>query len=330
MHKLFDYLDARDLASFQKELDMVETELVRDLKGRSLLHYAILKEYNEAIDLLLERGLSVNLLDTNFETCLFDACRKGDASLINLLISHNANLNLKNKRGDTPLHLAAFRGKTEIYDLLVTAGASETEVNNQQMNVIHFAILGGNLELVKTLYKRIGKTSDVDAFHSSYLHYASKSSNSEIFEFFLNKKMDINELNSLYQTPLYNAVRLGDLAMTEYIINAGAYLNIVDKNHETIYDLCNIYNLEYLKQYLESISQNEEIVSTHEKDKLIIAVLNRDLFLVEQYLMSGENFKHKNRFNLTCSDYASKYQLKTILDLIKSFEKNGQSNNHRK
>src|SRR3979490_3223827 len=61
----------------------------------------------QALQLFLDAGIDVNLVNSNGSTALMAAAQKGRIEVVNKLISQKANLDLQGKDGATALWLAA-------------------------------------------------------------------------------------------------------------------------------------------------------------------------------------------------------------------------------
>src|SRR5690554_553950 len=130
-----------NLASLQSNLDSVS---IKDSRGKSLLHHAILGSANDVIDFLLNRDIDVNISDQSGETPLFDCAREGKVKRAKKLIAQYANINLKNNRGETALHLAAHKGDFDFVKLLVENGAILNQKTQSDRLPVHYAILAGH------------------------------------------------------------------------------------------------------------------------------------------------------------------------------------------
>ena len=102
------------------------------VRGNTALHYAcwlgdcaINAEKNEVIEILIQAGADVNLLDDRENTPLHEAAAGdwGSPSAISILLSHGAALDAVNNWGWTPLMSAANKGYLECVRLLLSAGA---------------------------------------------------------------------------------------------------------------------------------------------------------------------------------------------------------------
>jgi len=85
---------------------------VRNYKGKTALHYAAKAGFFTVINLLIEKGATVDALDKNGETALFEAIRstikdgEKQRAAIEVLLAKGADPNLKNRKGLTPLQVA--------------------------------------------------------------------------------------------------------------------------------------------------------------------------------------------------------------------------------
>jgi ankyrin repeat protein len=82
----------------------------------SCLHQAAIRNDVKIVELLLDSGADVNLLNFFNETALHLACREGNLAIVKLLVEHEADLDIINKRGKRPVDIA--RGLPEIADYL--------------------------------------------------------------------------------------------------------------------------------------------------------------------------------------------------------------------
>ena len=85
---------------------------VRNYKEKTGLHYAAKAGFLTVINLLIERGATIDATDNNGETALFEAIRstikdsEKQRAAIEVLLAKGADPNLKNRKGLTPLQVA--------------------------------------------------------------------------------------------------------------------------------------------------------------------------------------------------------------------------------
>ena len=118
-----------------------------------LLHGAAQSDSVDLIELLIDKGIGVNVKNWTGQTPLHSACRSGNREVVKFLIDKGADVNAKtegqNQRlaGRTPLYNAVMSGNKEIVELLISEGA---EVTN---DILNLAQQRGNLEIVELLKK---------------------------------------------------------------------------------------------------------------------------------------------------------------------------------
>ena len=85
---------------------------VRNYKGKTGLHYAAKAGFLKVINLLIEKGATIDAPDNSGETALFEAIRstikdgEKQRAAIETLLAKGADPNLKNRKGLTPLQVA--------------------------------------------------------------------------------------------------------------------------------------------------------------------------------------------------------------------------------
>lgn len=323
---LFDLIIAGDLEAIKDNLKYEEINKLRDIKGRSLLFVAIINDKEEIAKYLLTQGLDPNIIDHSGESCLFDCVRKNKLAMAKLLISKGASIDILNRKGESVLYYICYNGHIDILKKIRLEDI-ERFTTNEGLNLMHAAILGGHIEVVNYLLKYYKDLFLVDKMGNSYLHYAAKSGVSEIAKIFIDKKLDINFFNHSFETPLFNAVKLGDLKMTKFLVNQGAYAVLKNKHFATPLDIARINDLDNISSFFEDYLNNPKVIQTLDDEQLIIAVLNRNYWDLRQILERTIDLDHKNKFGLTALDYAKKYKLQLVIELIQKARKYGGKTN---
>ena len=151
---------------------------------RSALHEAVSDPFPanvagklQAIDYLIDRGISLNITAEHEQTPLHLIAQSGASSLAEKLLSRGANVNSRNQWGDTPLDTAATHGSNEVLQLLVSRGAIINTANGGCTGFGH-AVIRGHLEVIAFLLQH-GAKSSRGCFPDSELLHAARLPASE-------------------------------------------------------------------------------------------------------------------------------------------------------
>ena len=90
----------------------------------SALHIAAYFGRSETVELLLNAGSDLRLVDVYGASPLFIACHNGHAAVVLLLTGKGANLNKAKTDGATPLYAACCNGHDAVVMLLTDKGAN--------------------------------------------------------------------------------------------------------------------------------------------------------------------------------------------------------------
>ena len=137
---------------------------LRDTRGKTPLHEAVLRDNQEGVAELLANGADVNARDSNGETPLHIAVLhitvwSAHVSVIRLLLAKGVDVNVRDGWGNMPLHLAIRIGDTEVVQLLLTHGADANAKAKGWFNrPIKIARdLGGREDIIELLKQHGGK-----------------------------------------------------------------------------------------------------------------------------------------------------------------------------
>jgi ankyrin repeat protein len=76
------------------------------------IHWACVNGHIAVVDVLLQRGVNIDVLDKKGCSPLIVACQYGKTMLAGYLMGKGASTRLTDNDGDTALHWAAFKGQT--------------------------------------------------------------------------------------------------------------------------------------------------------------------------------------------------------------------------
>lgn len=91
--------------------------------GLTPLNAASIAGRLDTVEMLLDRGASVDLFDQEQDTPLKNAAREGHLDIVNALIDYGADVNAHGKAMSTPYSSASFYGHKRVMEALEAAGA---------------------------------------------------------------------------------------------------------------------------------------------------------------------------------------------------------------
>jgi hypothetical protein len=148
-------------------------------KRLPLLHYAVMLDKTEMIQILLEAGADIEKLYYD-ETPLMLSAVHGKINSAKILIKSGANLNLKNKYGKTASIIAAIYNQRDILDLLYQNKADLASTDSAALSPFDYAYRNQNVETLDFMINIAGnsiiKPLNANYGDGPYLFYDSKKS----------------------------------------------------------------------------------------------------------------------------------------------------------
>jgi ankyrin repeat protein len=175
---------------------LLRHERVGNSRYGLLLQMAIAVHDVECIDLLIERGVDVNLKGGYYGTALQCAARFGYSDIVRLLLRSGAQLNILGGKHDTALRGAVVASNETVVDTLIAAGADV------------------NLRVSKSK----GGTED----SKSVLHLAVETKNYRIVKRLVEAGADVNLYVKKMPSAVTLAVESGKESIVRLLINSGA------------------------------------------------------------------------------------------------------------
>ena len=205
----------------------------------------------QAIEILLDAGARVNVVNYFGESPLHNAATRSCVRSVALLLKAGADVNAKSKSGYTPLHYAAgfgssspkaeYGGNGETVALLLKHGADVHARSNFNDTPINCIDKSTHLRSVTLLLKAGADINTRGNFRFTPLHSAlGEGCSYEVICFLIKQGADLHAKNKVGDTPLHRAVwgwecRDHDISITTPI-EAGARLDIKNDKGESVLD----------------------------------------------------------------------------------------------
>ncbi|KAI3605795.1 multiple ankyrin repeats single kh domain [Moniliophthora roreri] len=215
--------------------DLLEAILARREKRHreedtTLFKNAILTEKMEVIQVLVEKGVDVNVKVEDQEnrtiTALQLASYKEDVRLVTMLLNNGADPNAKGNKYGTALEITLRAGKVNIMKLLVEKGANMNVQVGEDGTALQVALLEGKLDIVELLLERGADPNVQGGQYGTALQAASLQGNLDIVKLLVEKGADMNVQGGEYGTALQAALSAGNLDIVKLLVEKGANPNV--------------------------------------------------------------------------------------------------------
>ncbi|KAL7802862.1 ankyrin repeat-containing domain protein [Trichoderma afarasin] len=145
-----------DMPIVQRLLDSLKgLDLGKELKdsrrGRTPLLWAAMRGHKAIVQLLVDKGVDINVKDRDERTPLSYAAQIGHKTIAQLLLNKGPDINSKDIHGWTPLSYAASAGYIAIAQLLLDNGADFKLQDENGMTPLLLARKNGNKAMVELL-----------------------------------------------------------------------------------------------------------------------------------------------------------------------------------
>jgi len=309
----FDSIYSNNIYALKKYLENGDVN-VKNERGMSLLHYAIVFNNNEIFNLLLENYINVNIKDNHGDTPVHYCVVNNKIGFLKNLIRHNADINIKNNDGQSPLFKACSLGReTIVYLLLESSNFNLYETDSKDETVFMALVRSRNLDLLNKLVLD-DKIVDFKNFAGETpLHIACKTGDISIVNYLIQNRAFVNAKNNTGETPMFYAVRAQHLNVIDLLLKNGAILDCKSTFGDTVYNMIPTYEL---SSYINEKSEAHHTYLYHSNYPLHYAIIVENYELVKKYAVI-RNVNRRDPFGYTRLDIAIKIGNDRITQLIR-------------
>lgn len=137
----------------------------------------------EDVQVLVDKGVDVNLRDQKKRTPLILAAYNGHTPVVDFLVGKGADVNARDSDGQTALMYASKRSFNGTAALLLEKGADvDTQSKKRGINALMLAAVAGNEDLVRMLLDHGADTNLKDIFGRTAKILAEKKGNSAVVD----------------------------------------------------------------------------------------------------------------------------------------------------
>ncbi|XP_067678956.1 serine/threonine-protein phosphatase 6 regulatory ankyrin repeat subunit B-like [Haliotis asinina] len=206
---------------------------ISDDKGRTVLHRAVKKQHFDNVRLFLEKGANPDVQDKNGKTALLLAGELKDSETMKLLLNKGADPSVSDNYGRDALHYAVTSQDCVIMKLLLLNGASPCTQDKFGTTAIHIAAKRLDIENVMLLLEHGANPHTRDQHCQTTLHFAARNANSEVLRLFLERGVDASVQDNTGMTALHCAVLWCHTENVELLLERCQERDKQDKNGKT-------------------------------------------------------------------------------------------------
>ncbi|MCU7891972.1 MAG: ankyrin repeat domain-containing protein [Candidatus Thiodiazotropha sp. (ex Ustalcina ferruginea)] len=150
-----------DRQAIQKLLDKGVSVDSVSKSGETALMKAAWVGRSELVDLIVSQNPSINKQNKEGWSALFYAAVRGHHLVVSSLLEHGANVDLADQDGRTPLMAGAWNGHTQVVELLLNQGVGPNRKNRDGWSPLMFAALKGHIEVARLLIRHGADISSI-------------------------------------------------------------------------------------------------------------------------------------------------------------------------
>ncbi|KAJ7247021.1 ankyrin repeat domain-containing protein [Mycena rebaudengoi] len=196
-----------------------------DEKKGELLYVSSSFSPVEMVELLLEKGVDMNVAGWKYGNALQTASCHGRDAVVRLLLEKGADVNAQGGIYGNALQAASTAQNTAIVKLLVEKGADLNAQGGEHGNALQAASYCGREAIVRLLINEGANVNTQCGEYGNALEAASLWGQEEVVQLLIDKGADVNAQGGKYGTALQAASYHGREAIVRLLINEGANVN---------------------------------------------------------------------------------------------------------
>ncbi|RDB31307.1 ankyrin repeat domain-containing protein [Candidatus Similichlamydia laticola] len=294
--KEFSLREATHLGFFSF-LSVASTELGWSLMGvdrygNSLLHLAALNGDIEAVEFLIEKGLSYSAQNRKGRTAFHSATLSRNLSLMLLLLDSGADPLQQDRFSESPLFLAARLGCRSFLEAILGVRKLRSErflkeTNRAGQSLLHYAALHNGADLANYLISLGFYVNNPDFVGETPLHLGVRAGNMSVCSHLLAKGADPDRKNAMGKSPLHIAIDENKFDLVQLLIDHAAHINSADSLGQTALHLAIMQGSVDTVETLLREKADSSRLTVDKKAPLHLAVERNQARLVEMLCSFG-------------------------------------------
>ena len=202
-----------------------DVKAANTITGRHALSEASMHGHEKCVDILIQEGCPIDLVDGKGYTALHHACQTGHIGVAKRLIAGKAFIDALGPHGQTALHLATRAPHQNIVMLLLQHHTNANARDESFQTPLHISARQGNVAMCSYLLDQGAQLDSREANSKTALQVACESGHHRVVEAVLNHA-DLLPTHMTFQTAFLSAVECGHVRIAEAFFSRG--LNLTD------------------------------------------------------------------------------------------------------
>jgi ankyrin repeat protein len=181
----------------------------------------------EFAKLLLEKGADVNQIDKSGDPVIHWSSYSGQVAFTELFLDHGARISIKSKHANGALEIALKEYQNSITDLLIYRGKTAVKINPEARKLA-YDIKSNNIERLRSSSGKFN-VNQTDEAGTPFLILAAERGLIEIVKLLIENGADINAMNIVGHTALNRAVFFGKEDVVDLLLSKKADVNKTDE-----------------------------------------------------------------------------------------------------
>ncbi|XP_060084221.1 uncharacterized protein LOC132563479 [Ylistrum balloti] len=216
-----------------KAIEMETRVVVEGQRPRvfSSYHFAAFMGFTDLVNLYLDTGVDIDLLNVKKDTALLWAARWGHIETVNCLLDRRANVSLENDKKSTALYWAVRYQKYDIVRLLLEKGKAnpnQTRLLGLVAPIVIASALGNNM-IIKELINYGADVNTVIRGGEMPLHHAAKEGHVDVVQTLLKENSILTAQDERGDSALILASQNEHADVVKLLLDKGA--DMYHKNH---------------------------------------------------------------------------------------------------
>lgn len=332
MSDIFNLIKLKDFKKLKKMIeDNVDIDLnIYDSQDNYLIHYILLYEQYEILEIILKREIRLDILDIDGRTLLYIPIKMNYVDELKILLDYNNKLigisiiDIKDKFGLTALHYCVILNNFDCFKLLIDYNADPLIRDNNGNNVMHLCLQYNQKKMVLHLIDKIN-LNFLSQNNETILQVALNYQNTEIINIFIDKNINLNNQEKEYGLIALHQSVINNLSLfTEKLINKNSNINAQDFYGNTpLMFALNDNLIEQVNILINNNNLNYNLTNLNGETSLHILLKNFNKYInyekIIKILINGTDLNIQDNNGITCLYYIIKNNiLEKYKDIIEN------------